>query len=96
MMDSAVHVKKKKIKNQLFQEKEKKLWNCRGEIDELNVQLPVVGVDVDASVYADVGDDAIPVADMAKAVPQLGQHDPRIDYLVHDEDDQLDQLFVLL
>ena len=58
--------------------------------------LPVVGVDVGASVYADVDDDAIPVADMAKAVPQIGQHDPRIDYLVHDEDDQLDQLFVLL
>lgn len=55
--------------------------------------LPVVGVDVDANVYADVDDDAIPVADMVKMVPQLGQHDPKICYLIHDEDGQLDQLF---
>lgn len=56
--------------------------------------LPVVGVDVDANVYADVDDDAIPVADMAMMVPLLGQHDPKICYLIHDEDGQLDQLIV--
>lgn len=58
------------------------------------LHLPVVGVDVDANVYVDVDDDAIPVADMAKMVPQLGQHDPKICYLIHDEDGQLDQLIV--
>lgn len=45
-------------------------------------------------MYAGVDDDAAPVADKAMMVPQLSRHDPKIDYLVHDEDDQLDQLNV--
>lgn len=45
-------------------------------------------------MYVDVGDDVAPVVNMAIVVPQLSQHDPKIDYLVHDEDDQLDQLNV--
>lgn len=54
--------------------------------------LPVAGVDVDANACVDVDDGVTPVADTVIVVQQLSQPDPKIDYLVHDEDDQLDQL----
>lgn len=59
--------------------------------------LPVADADVDANAYVDADDGVIPVVDTVIAVPQLSQPDPKIDYLVHGEDDQLDQLlFVIL
>lgn len=54
--------------------------------------LPVVDVDVDANVCVGVDDGVTPVVDTVTMVPQLGQHDPKIDYLIHGEDGQLDQL----
>lgn len=55
--------------------------------------LPVVDVDVGVNVCVDVDDDATLVVDTVTMVPQIGQHDPKIDYLIHGEDGQLDQLF---
>lgn len=56
--------------------------------------LPAAGVDAGANACAGVDDGVIPVADRAMTGPRLGQLDPKIGYLVHDEDDQLDQLMV--
>lgn len=55
------------------------------------VCLPVVDVDVDANVCVGVDDGVTPVVSTVTVVP-LGQHDPKIDYLIHGEDGQLDQL----
>lgn len=55
--------------------------------------LPVVDVDVDADACVDVDDGVALVADTAMAVPRLNRHDLKIDYLIHDGDDQLGQLY---
>lgn len=55
--------------------------------------LPVVDVDVDADACVDAGDGVALVADTAMEVPRPNRHDLKIDYLIHDEDDQLGQLF---
>lgn len=52
----------------------------------------VADVGVDANACADADDGVALVADMAMTVPRLNRHDPKIDYLIHDEDDQLDPL----
>lgn len=54
--------------------------------------LPIADVDVDVNAYADVDDDAILVLDTVVLVQRLN-YDPKIDYLIHDEEGQLDQLF---
>lgn len=60
---------------------------------DLAVQ-PVIIVDVDANVYADVDDDAVLVVNMVTMVQHLNQHDPKIDYPIHVAINQLDQLCV--
>lgn len=54
---------------------------------------PVIIVDVDANVYADVDDDVILVVNMVTVVQNLSQHDPKIDYPIHVVINLLDQLF---
>lgn len=52
----------------------------------------VLIVDVDANVCVDVDDDVILVSNMAASVLQSNRPDLKIDYLIHDEEGQLDQL----
>lgn len=55
--------------------------------------LPVVDVDADADACVDAGDGVALVASTAMMAPRINRHDLKIDYLIHDEDDQLGQLY---
>lgn len=55
--------------------------------------LPAVDVDVDADACVDAGDGVALVASTAMVAPRTYRHDLKIDYLIHDEDDQLGQLY---
>lgn len=56
------------------------------------MDLPVVDVDVDADACVDADDGVALVAGTAMMAPRPNRPDLKIDYLIHDEDDQLGQL----
>lgn len=56
------------------------------------VVQPVIIVDVDANVYADVDDDVILVVNTVTVVQHLSQLDPKIDCPIHVAINRLDQL----
>lgn len=61
------------------------------ELVLVELQLVIIA-DVDVNVCVDVDDDVILVVNMVMVVHQLNQNDLKIYYLIHDEEDLLDQL----
>lgn len=55
------------------------------------IAVPIVDVDADANACAGAGDGEALVADMV-TMPPTNLRDPKIDCLIHGEEDRLDQL----
>lgn len=54
--------------------------------------IPVADVDADVNAYVDADDDVVLVLNMEELEQLI--HDLKIDYLIHDEECQLDQLLI--